>query len=75
MIVYPNPASEYVEIRTDSPIESVDVFTLHGAQIMRNNGNNGSTMKVNIHDLSPGMYTLRIKSANQYTIQKFLKVN
>jgi len=75
MLVYPNPASEYVEIRTDSPIESVDLSNMQGVHIMRSKGNNGNTMHVDIHDLISGMYTLRIKSADQYTTRKFLKVN
>jgi len=75
MLVYPNPALDYLQLESEAPIESIDVFNMQGAHMMRNHGNDGNTMNVDIQNLSPGMYTLRIKSADQYTTRKFLKVN
>jgi hypothetical protein len=74
MLVYPNPASNQIQIEANAPIESVDVYTMQGIQIIRNQGNNSNTMSVDINDLSPGIFTLRIKSADQYTSRQFVKV-
>jgi hypothetical protein len=73
--VYPNPATDHLQIKTDAPIESVDVFNMGGTRMMNFKGNNGNSMRLGIQDLLPGMYTLRIKSSVQYTSQLFLKIN
>lgn len=75
MLVYPNPANDFIQLKANSPIESVDVFNMQGVNIMHLNGDNGNSFQMNIDDLAPGMFTLRIKSADQYTTRKFLKVN
>lgn len=75
MLIYPNPAMDFIQIKSEAAIESVDVFNMQGAQIMRTIGTNGNTMSVDIQHLTSGMYTLRIKSADQYTTRQFLKVN
>lgn len=75
LLVHPNPASDFIQIKTDSPIEIVDVCSMQGVNILRFNGGNEHTLQMNIQDLTPGMYILRIKSADQYTTRKFLKVN
>lgn len=56
IIVYPNPASEFIGIKSQIPILSIEVFDLLGRKIMTQI----STPQFNINHLTPGTYLLHI---------------
>lgn len=66
--IYPNPALDYIKISSPEDLESVEILNLD-SRILRivplsNN------QKINITDLQPGMYFLRV---NQKTLIPFVK--
>ncbi|MDD2961752.1 MAG: T9SS type A sorting domain-containing protein [Muribaculaceae bacterium] len=64
--VYPNPASDIINIKSDVEIESVDVYSSTGALVARSN-----STTVDISHLSAGIYYVRIN--NQKTISLIKK--
>ncbi len=72
--VYPNPASEYINIDLSSgwgegtTIEIVDVF---GRKILIQNMNDLLTIQLDISALKNGLYILQIKNKNSSTIKSF----
>lgn len=63
--IYPNPTSDYINIKTNSPNISVEIYDITGKSVY-----NGNENKVNVSDLKKGMYTvvvLDLNSSNTYT--------
>ncbi len=71
--VYPNPASEYINIRTTSqPINNVKIFDISGKVVVNlTNLKAENTLTINISNLEKGLYTVVIN--NEYSsIQKLI---
>lgn len=62
--VYPNPARDYVIINSNQ-MKGVDIISLQG-KIVHQNKNCGDEIRLNISNLNPGMYILRIHSSDKY---------
>lgn len=60
--IYPNPASDYLNIETKGvQIETVEIYDLTGRNVAQNqNWNN--TNRLNISELSQGMYIIHVKT-------------
>ena len=79
LILYPNPASEYLELeqtglnRFVQP--TVRIYSLEGKllfeQTMELNG--GESPRVPVDHLNPGMYFLQIQESNVNQVHKFIK--
>ena len=71
--MYPNPANEYLKIDLpEQGIYAIKVFNSHGKLVksLTLDGNN----KLDIHELSNGVYTIQIKDArNKLTSNQFIK--
>lgn len=54
--IYPNPSSSYIEITSDSPVSSVDIYSATGQRLF-------STTKqiVNLEHLTAGIYLIKVK--------------
>ncbi|MDW8348547.1 MAG: T9SS type A sorting domain-containing protein [Bacteroidia bacterium] len=66
-VVYPNPSSDYILIQTTMPISDknpIQIFDLAGKLIRTE-----SSHPVDVRDLSPGTYVVRVNNA----VQKFIK--
>lgn len=57
----PNPATTEVSITADSPIEWIEVLTSDG-RLVFGHKETSTAVTLDIHDLSPGMYVVVIKS-------------
>lgn len=68
LVLYPNPASEFVEIQTDLPNASFEVLDASGRILIES-----SETTINIHDLSKGVYFLRATNGNAESTYKFIK--
>lgn len=66
-LVYPNPSSEFISIRTDEKIDKIDIFSTIG-QLVKEEKNN--LLKVNVKDLSSGIYILKIYSDKKIVTKK-----
>jgi hypothetical protein len=67
--IYPNPANEIVTVKSDENIESLEIFSLEGSKIKSCNAT-----KIDISDLSSGMYIMHIKTAEgKFGTKKIIK--
>ena len=71
--VYPNPASNFVSIDNQSNeiIQSIEILSIDGQLVAKLEEDNLS--RINISDLSPGVYYLRIETENALVIKKIIK--
>ncbi len=65
--VYPNPAQDVLEIKTDLIIDNIDLFDLSGKHIINNNYNKN---KVDISQLQRGIYILTFTTNKNLVINK-----
>lgn len=72
--VYPNPASNVVNIKssTNSSIENISIVDLNGRTV-KNNAVSGNEVQVNISDLSAGVYMMNISSDQGSVTKKIVK--
>lgn len=66
--IYPNPAKNVLNISTEKPIHSVEIYDFLGRLIKTETKNN-----INVSRLEKGNYLLKIKTNNQELIEKFIK--
>ncbi len=67
--IYPNPASDMINIQTNSNISNVAIYNISGKKVLQANRTD-----INISRLSQGMYILKITSDNGAQITKrFIK--
>lgn len=65
--VYPNPSSDVLNIRTDEPIEKVELYNTIGQLIVAK-----KTTNINISSIKTGIYILKIYSGNRSVIKKVM---
>lgn len=73
--VYPNPASDVLTVQgsDNASLSSIQIVDLNGRQVFSNTYNNVTETKVNVSDLSAGMYLINITTDNKVITKKFLK--
>ena len=70
--LYPNPASEYVEINSSTEmIESISVINITG-KLMQEHQVNAMQYRINNSELAKGMYFIKIKMRNQEITKQVL---
>ena len=67
--IYPNPATEYLNINSASKISAVQIFDISGRKVNAELVDN----KVNVQNLAKGSYVIKITDASGTTSQKFIK--
>ena len=68
--VYPNPASEILNVETAEPINSLTVFNMAGAAVYAEYSVNGSSAQINVAELATGVYFVNV---NGNTTVRFIK--
>lgn len=66
--IFPNPVNSLLNIKSDYPIDKIDIFDLYGREIHTDNKN-----IINLNNLSCGVYYIKIYSNSQFTLRKFIK--
>ncbi len=69
--IYPNPASDYINLDFPSSVNSVHIYNLKGDEIRNLNYTNFT--RLNIQDLAPGIYIVKAASADESITYKFIK--
>lgn len=67
--VYPNPASEYINITTTLELTKVELFDLLGKRVF----DTGKTSQIGISHLQKGIYLLKVHTTNGMLIKKIIK--
>ena len=72
--LYPNPATDVVNISNNSPIslEKVDVIDINGRLILSKELNNYSTERISVNQLRSGIYFFRIIGDNATATKKII---
>jgi len=73
--VYPNPASEFIEVSGVQIGQGTyaEILNMNG-QVLRKVEINNSTEKIDVQFLKPGIYLLKLSDDKNSVIQKFLKI-
>lgn len=61
--IYPNPASETINIQSSTPIEFINVFSLDGKLVISVSGNNSTSVAMAIHTLSESVYVVVVQTS------------
>jgi formylglycine-generating enzyme required for sulfatase activity len=72
IVVFPNPARQYININSSANIESIKIFDGQG-KLIKNIA--GDSKNISLVDFSAGIYFMKILSDSKVTIQKFEVVN
>lgn len=71
--VYPNPASTVIYIESDKEFDGqMNFYTLDGRLVKSILPENSLKIKVNISDLNPGIYILKVSSGNNFISRKLV---
>ena len=66
--IFPNPAKNLVQIKSDSEIEQVRIIDVLGKVILAQNNT-----EINVEHLTKGIYTIEISTGNSKVFRKFIK--
>jgi hypothetical protein len=76
MILYPNPATDYIDVQLDGTIAGIAVFGASGADVtgrIKQERTRGS-LRLDIGELTPGVYLLSLTDENgNHYHEKFVK--
>lgn len=74
IIVYPNPATEYVIIRNDAAsIETISLFNLAGMKVAEYAAAGNSEIRISVNDMPAGAYILMIQTKDGVINKKIVK--
>jgi hypothetical protein len=68
--IYPNPATDVINISTDSQVERVEIFNMQGQLVKVETGDMNS---ISVKDLANGMYTMKLTTENGTSVHKIMK--
>lgn len=72
--VYPNPASDVINIENNLNIKNFEVFNVIGSKVIDSNVNNNGVTSINLNGLQKGIYILKINyKSNISETVKFVK--
>lgn len=74
LLVYPNPATSNIsiELSNNVTIEKVFIYSILGDKISTQNGANNSKIKVDVSNLSAGIYFIKAKTDNGIVSKKLI---
>ena len=70
--IFPNPFREFINIRSESVITSVDVYDFNGRLVISQPGGSESC-EVNGSSLAAGTYIIRVTTGDRYYTEKIVK--
>ena len=69
VFIYPNPTDDYLFIEGSKNPIAVSIYNLLGAEVITKSATN----KINVSELSKGVYIIRISDGVNQTDKKFIK--
>jgi hypothetical protein len=70
--LFPNPADEYLTLKCNAIIEGIEILNTN-AQVVQTEIYNTTEARIKIEDLTPGMYFIKIKTAQGSVTRRFVK--
>jgi len=73
--IYPNPTSDFITISAkNSTISTIEIYNILGKEILKVNTTNSNQLKIDLSDLSSGIYLIKIiDSTGKSTLKKVVK--
>jgi Secretion system C-terminal sorting domain len=68
--IFPNPASNFLEVSSSEKIDSYQIIDLQGKVIL---SDDFSTNKIDITNLNSGIYFIKVRSKEKTNVRKFIK--
>ena len=68
--IYPNPATDMINISTDNQVQRVEIFNMQGQLVKVETG---EVTRVSVKDLANGLYTLKLTTDNGISMHKIIK--
>ncbi|NIJ45669.1 arylsulfatase A-like enzyme [Wenyingzhuangia heitensis] len=74
--VYPNPTSNYVHVNFDISVKKIEleILSIDGKSIKKVDVSNHLLPKIDVSDLQTGSYILRIKTSDNFAVEKIVKL-
>lgn len=72
LLIMPNPVADFVNIGMMEVMEEVSIYNTQGQLVLFEETNKGST-RMDLSDLTSGMYILKIKTAKGFVTDKIIK--
>lgn len=70
----PNPVSEFITIHSKNyQVKEVSIFDIHGKMLLNDKIQEARSQTINLSNLSPGLYFVRLKNDSGVTIFKIMK--
>ena len=73
--VFPNPVTDYLHIKSAYTLNSVVLFGISGNCIRMLTGLSGNYVQLNVMNLYPGVYSVKVETSNGTLIRKLIKLN
>jgi hypothetical protein len=70
--IFPNPASDLLNISSDKPIQKVNIMNIYGVLLYSSEKHSGNEIRIALKDFSPGVYFVQIEMENETILKKFL---
>ncbi|MBL1280637.1 MAG: T9SS type A sorting domain-containing protein [Fluviicola sp.] len=67
--IYPNPSSSFINIQSEENITNIEILNMQGQLVAKAN----SVTSVNIQDLKPGVYFVRVNIDGSLETKRFIK--
>ncbi|GIV27572.1 MAG: hypothetical protein KatS3mg027_1386 [Bacteroidia bacterium] len=71
--LYPNPANNYIYVSSNEKVNSVEIFSLTGQNILKAEMNNNNHGVINIHELPSGFYIIKLNTEKGVVSKQFIK--
>lgn len=72
--IYPNPSDREINIETLAPIQNIKIYDLHGRIVLsQNNSDSNLNLKLDVSNLSKGMYLIKLETSEGQFTQKLIK--
>ena len=72
VIIYPNPAVSRLNISSDTPLESIEIFNTVGQVVFERKIHKEKNFSVNTEALMPGIYLVKIKAEDVVIIRRMV---
>ena len=71
--ISPNPISNFVNIKSENPLDFIHIYNTNGKLVHKTNGNKEKDFKINLEALPKGVYFVQLISQNKQSTQRILK--
>ena len=72
-LIYPNPASDFINLKSDSGIDGYLIYNIKGSLILKSTNNYSKDLSISLKNIYSGIYFIKIKSGTYKETVKFIK--